>query len=250
MPPIFDPKEAAAAVKRRAVEPALPIGPSPEREAVRRITASSAAAALPSLAIGGVPAVGGLVQGAMDKDAITRWNKMVKFFVKQDDPEAKNAKAAIRQLLSISEGVTLVNELWALFGGRGERGEHSIEVRFVDKLPKDVEGAGGVFQPEEKNARLYTVYILNDKTPEGSLMTIWPQGKGKTLTSLSTDPASNMARTLHHELLHVWYLNTQDEPSEKYRTGHADVGKREIRDVFWNRLETFTNQQDHFTGHI
>jgi hypothetical protein len=247
MPPIFDPKEAAAAVKRRAVEPAMPIGPSPEREAVRRITASSAAAALPSLAMGGAPAAGGLAQTGMDEDAEKIWKTIKHAEVKSVDPAKKEGKVrlaalAMGRLLSLPEGAALVKQLGRIFGDR-----QALQIRFVDKLEKDVEKAGGYATPESAGAAQYSIFIKNQPDIPGNQWVDWPSDKAaRVVTSWSTDAVSGMAMTLFHELLHVWFMNTHN--GVQYPTGHGeDVGAGEFDDDFWNRLVKFSEEQDILT---
>jgi hypothetical protein len=241
MPFIHDKEPAAAAWRRVLEKPAL-LDPT-QRQEIRRVLAQTPMSDLASLALGGLPglpAVGGLVQGALNKDALTLWNKMARFVVETEDgpakkesPEWKRANQAFQQLLSLPEGIELVQQLGGLFG---DRDQPTFEIHFVDKLQKDFEGAGGYFVPEA---------IKNDTPMQGVFSREWPQGPGDKISSLSVDPASNMARTLHHELLHVWYLNTQSD--QQYPTGHKDVSKREIAQLFWDRLEKFAEQQDDYT---
>ncbi len=246
--PFIQDKEPAAAVWRRFLEKsATPLGPVPDRQEVRRILAQSPTAALPALAMGGLPAVGGLVQGATNEDAQTVWSKIADVKTKAEPgqpetPQQTRAHQAIQQMLSIPEGITLVRQLGRLFG---KRDKPTLEIHFVNKLKKDFEGAGGYFVPEEKGQPKYQIYIRNDTPMEGVFSREWPQGEGPKISSLSVDSASNMARTLHHELLHVWYLHTQDDG--EYPTGHGDVGEREIAQLFWDRLKKFAEQQDDFT---
>jgi hypothetical protein len=249
MPFIHD-KEPAAAVWRRILEKPALLDPALRQE-IRRVLAQSPMPDLASLAMGGLPAAGGLVQGAVKEDPFTLWKRMVKFDVerrtpagpgKQESPEMARAKQAIRQMLSLPDGIELIQQLGLLFG---DRDQPTFEVHFVNELKKDFEGAGGYFVPEKKDQSKYQIYIKNDTPMDGVFSREWPQGPGEKISSLSVDPASNMARTLHHELLHVWYLHTQSD--KQYPTGHKDVGEREIAQLFWNRLRAFAEQQDDFT---
>jgi hypothetical protein len=246
--PKFDQKEAAAVLRRRAAAQDT-VAPMPGRQQLRRILAAAPGAALPGLAMGGVPAAGGQVE-RIDKDANGQWVKLAQMFVQTADPEEKEkskvlASQAIGMLLSIREGIDLVGELARLFARRKEK---PLRIHFVDKLPDgDIEGAGGYFDPPDKNAAVYDVYIRNERQT-GGMYRQWPPGatqKDPRILSSSTGPVSGMARTLHHELLHIWFLNTQS--GVEHESGHGDVDKGEIEPLFWNRLKSFGEQQDDFT---
>lgn len=246
MPLTFDEKHRAPALR--------PPGPASadarlQRQTIRRILGSGAASALPSLAMGGVPAVGGLVQGAMDQDAKALWEKITRIFVQTERPEAEKegvknrARLALGQLLSTAEGSALVRELARLFGPK------SLEIHFVDKLEKSFEtGAAGYFHPRDKGQKSYRIFLRNESGGADSLFRQYPQASGEKdpkILSSSTGPASRMAATLYHELLHVWFLNTQT--GVEHETGHGDVDKFEIEPLFWQRLKSFAEQQDDFT---
>ena len=257
MPFIHDKEPAAAAWRRILEKPAL-LDPALRQE-VRRILAQSPMPDLASLALGGLPAAGGLVQGAVQEPA-NFWTMATVYVqtqksgplqkIEQPDGTAKEGKSpamtraeeAVSQMLSISEGAKLIQSLGQLFA---KRKKPKLEIHFVNKLEGDFENAGGYFVPEEKGQSTYKIYIKNDTPMAGVSWREWPQGSGSKITSFSVDPASNMARTLHHELLHVWYLNTQSD--DEYPTGHKDVGEREISQLFWDRLKAFAEQQDELT---
>ncbi|HKR66140.1 MAG TPA: hypothetical protein VJZ00_20585, partial [Thermoanaerobaculia bacterium] len=57
------------------------------------------------------------------------------------------------------------------------------------------------------------------------------------------DAESQMAAAIHHELTHVWFLNTH--PGAGYPTGHGtDVEAGQVEDAFSDRLQAFATDMD------
>jgi hypothetical protein len=120
-----------------------------------------------------------------------------------------------------------VNSLWRLASNRG-RLVFRIGVTFVDQLPQHLIGrdpASGVFTPRDETASRYEVYVRQEQPPIAGGITLG----GTTASGIAyahTDPESEMATTMQHELLHVEFVRTLrggHETSYPFepRTGHA-----------------------------
>ena len=72
---------------------------------------------------------------------------------------------------------------------------------------------------------------------------MWPGGSSGVNFSYShADSESSMASTLHHELLHIWFLHSGTDAI--YPTGHGDVERGQIEPVFLDRVRAFSGELD------
>ncbi|MDB4950966.1 MAG: hypothetical protein JWM27_3615, partial [Gemmatimonadetes bacterium] len=184
-------------------------------------------------------------------DAADSWTELGAT-VEADGERSAAANEAVRRMMATASGAELVNSLWRAFCGRG-RCRTRITVRFMDRLPPDAveAGAAGQFSPPDRGAARYTVLVRNElpdphpHVPQRGDHRSWPgddSARAINIDYTHTDPASTMADTLYHELLHVWYVNTQHDTT--YPTGHDDVRQAEISPVFLGRLRSFAAEMD------
>lgn len=181
-------------------------------------------------------------------DPQASWDALVNFDVTPDTPEnQQRAKDAIQRVIKTKEGALLVNQLWNTFAtGKKHRLTSSIAVHFVDTLPKGVTDATGFFSPSLAGASQYDVSVRNEQPPPAGVISLGGTWPGKPATQsyyyAHTDAESVMGATLFHELLHVWFVNTQT--GAVYPTGHQDVLKDQIDPLFFSRLKTFSGELD------
>jgi len=171
----------------------------------------------------------GVAQRVAGVDAPDSWDELIggpAFAPDSPDRRARGEEAK-RRLLAIREGQRLVNSLWRL-ASRQSRLVFRIGITFVDQLPQHLAGrdpASGVFTPTDENASRYEVYVRQEQPSAPGTITLG----GTTASGIPfahTDPESEMATTLQHELLHVEFVRTVRggyETSYPYepRTGHG-----------------------------
>lgn len=167
------------------------------------------------------------------------WRELVT--VKSLGPEKTRANQSIEILLETPMGRTLIRRLWEHFHDRETNKLSSrIYVYYKSLMPED---EGGSIYPDTPNAEIYEVQVKNvPPTPAGVLPGgEWPGGKGWcNFQFLYASPEHAMADTLFHELLHIWFLNTQSDPN--WPTGHGDVKKCEINVTFHKLLKEYAQQ--------
>ncbi|HEX9776197.1 MAG TPA: DUF4157 domain-containing protein [Actinomycetota bacterium] len=180
------------------------------------------------------------------EDARESWEALVSRVVIQPNDEQTRARAqeAIRRFLHLPSGAALINSTWStLCGGRRTCGAR-IEVRFVDELAEGFDSADGHFEETDFG---YRVHVENRRPSAGGGITLggsWPGGSQPNIDIHFThsEPESAMASTLHHEMLHVWFVNAR--PDAHYETGHGDVMRGQIDPEFLERLQAFSRELD------
>ena len=155
-----------------------------------------------------------------------------------------------------------MNSLWNLFcRGRG-RCRSRINVIFLDTFPPHILDElppgyppSGHFEPETSNEPEYNVRVLDrpDSGPRSRRLfshESWPDPSVPpyTIRFTHSDPTSQMATTLYHELLHVWFVNAR--PRSTYPTGHGAVELGQFEDEFFRHLQDFTAQIDEVESRI
>ncbi len=186
-------------------------------------------------------------------DAEDSWRALVTQVVQpRNGGREERAREAVRRYLMTVTGQRLINQLWTLFCSRGRGACRSrITASFLDQRSGGWEQAGGYFGPDEPNAAEYRVDVRNifPPDPDSRSRTLWGEwGTGSEQVSWThVDPESDMANALFHELLHVWFVNTQADlqnsvPPDPLHTGHADPYRGEIDPLFSRRYRAFATE--------
>jgi hypothetical protein len=193
--------------------------------------------ALPARA-GAGPAVSrspaGVAQRTPGVDADDSWRELIVgvTVVPEEKGRRDRGEEASKRFRMLPAGVRLINSLWRLARGKSKL-RFRIGVWFVDQLPKAVQGiadAAGWFHPEDSNADRYDVYVKN----------VHPYTGGGVTIAAFTDPESNMAETLHHELLHVEFVRAG--LGIRWPTGHGPDPAKQTEPLFAERTQAFANE--------
>ncbi|HTE83387.1 MAG TPA: DUF4157 domain-containing protein [Dehalococcoidia bacterium] len=193
----------------------------------------------PSAGVPPLPSRAGVTQFTPGVDAEDSWREVAsEAFVPNDPPIRARGIEARRRLLQTREGQRLVNSLWHLSRDRARRPRFGIDVAFRTELPPEwaaVDNPAGYFEPELPDARRYSIGIKDRPPREPGAVA------GTRVISNFTDPESEMAETLDHELEHVEFVRTTGtEPGVRYRTGHGPLGvERQGDPVFRERVDAF-----------
>jgi hypothetical protein len=169
--------------------------------------------------------------------------------------------AALNRLASRRSGKRLLQELHDIFWDPALKAFRAeITIDFVRTLDQDDDlGAGGYVRPQGPGAARYRIVA---QYPPEAMAAVEPGvfGSGGVISGLSywpptaeghescriyysySDPASVLAETLYHELLHIWYFYRGADGL--YPTGHGDASKCEIADDFLTRIKTFIAELD------
>lgn len=174
------------------------------------------------------------------------WDALVRVIPIRPASRRSVVEEAINRLLRLPSGARLVNRLWSVLR-RGSSRSH-VTLQFVDEIPEGIEGADGFFQPDSPNQPAYSVFVryrepLSAERRRNTLGGMWPGGSsGIGFSYTHADSESSMASTLHHELLHIWFLHSGTDAI--FPTGHRDVERGEIEPVFLDRLREFSAELD------
>lgn len=167
-----------------------------------------------------------------------------------DQPERRGpVQEAVNRLLRLAEGARLVNQLWHVFCGGRSACRSRVRITFVDSDRRLDTGdsASGHFSPDAPNEPVYEILVryrapLSPEVRNRTLGGSWPGGTTQDIHYTHADSESDMANTLFHELLHVWFLHAH--PNAHYPTGHGNVQKGQIEPVFMDRLRAFSRELD------
>lgn len=136
-----------------------------------------------------------------------------------------------------------------------------FKLRFGERQPGDLE-AGHIepetFYPDPSTAdpnalrnHVYTIFITNERASltggGGTLLrSSYPDPGDSCFDYSFSDPVSQMAATLYHELLHLWWMNTI--PSDRNNSGHGtNLGSCSNYEAeFIRRLRGFYRVMDAF----
>jgi len=246
--------ELAHVVQQRGsastLSPSLEVGPvdAPEEREAEHAAGAVAGGGRAAVAAGGAPAL----RRVPGKDAQESWDALVEGVeVRDADKESRDtagrrarADEAVKRMLQTASGQKLANQLYAAFCKK-DRCRTKIRVVFADRVPGN---EAGLFEPSDAGAPRYTVYVKHVFPPTPGAIQLpggcWPDNKAPATVCYSyADPASDMANTLYHESLHVWFVNTQGD-SAIYPTGHMDVNKGEIDPLFLKKLREMSADLD------
>lgn len=193
-----------------------------------------------------------MLQREPGQNADESWQALVTKVVEPAEAGRQaRADEAIRRYLQTRNGQQLINQLWTLFFGRRGGSRSRIVASFLDQRRGGWDQAGGYFGPDQPRAREYRADVRNRFPPDPNERgrTLWGEwGSGEQQVSWThTDPESDMANTLYHELLHVWFINTQTDlqgsiPEDPLHTGHGDPYQGEIHPLFARRYRAFVTE--------
>ncbi len=189
------------------------------------------------------------IQRTPGEDAQDSWDAIIES-VQLPEGEARQrvAREAIRRFLLTTSGANLVHSLWRMFCRGQQRCRSRISVLFPLERPPETTDASGKFDPDTPNAPRYTVWVQSREPRDPNSRAIplggsWPTPRNALIVFSYTDPESSMASTLHHELLHVWFVNARR--SALFPTGHgANVERGEIEPEFLRYLRRFSGELD------
>jgi hypothetical protein len=205
-----------------------------------------------------MPASPNILRRVPGKDAADSWKGIVGQ-VQIENPTAEKkatTTTVLNRFLQISSGQRLINDVWNLFCRGKRRCQADVTIHMVDALPPEIGGgADGSFFPPEKDEPHYDVYVLyrapltEDERRTKTHIGQWPQGKSDLQIFYTAEESeSNMATTLFHELLHVWFIN--QGVYSAYKTGHWDVEKGEFEVVYFERLKEAYKEIDELEAKI
>lgn len=193
-----------------------------------------------------------LLQRKPGVNATDSWKDLVSnVFIPRSAKRQKAAREAIKRYLATKIGEQQINTLWKILRKGRKNRKVKIIIKFVISMPKGSVKGAGKFDPGYPDAPVYTIHVMSlEPHPANkqsiSLPGVWPSNKAPLRVYLSlTDPESSMAETLHHELLHIWYIHARRKtgPRGYARTGHgADIEKGDIEPEFLQELQKFANE--------
>lgn len=152
-------------------------------------------------------------------------------------PHDEVAREAVARLLRTRGGGRLVADLCTVLPVGGDWPESRIQVRFVARLRGLESSVDGLFRPLTRGAESYELVVHRrrpeaDEEPTVFVFGEYPSNPDCAFVYFYQEPASVMAQTLFHELLHVWFLNAEHDREPRYPTGHGDVERCEFEDAF------------------
>jgi Domain of unknown function (DUF4157) len=193
----------------------------------------------------------GTAQRTPGVDAQDSWNDLIlqTTFAPRTDERIARGNEATKRFLSIAEGRRLINRLWRLAHLR-KKAQFGIGVSYVDQLPAaaGTSPAIGWFTPSNNWANRYDVYVEQITPPPPGVIQL---PGGKTASGIyyeHSDPASDMAATLHHELMHVEFVRAELAGTDPYtgdpRTGHGANPEKDTDPLFFEREQAANKQLD------
>jgi hypothetical protein len=165
--------------------------------------------------------------------ALFRWNSICKYGVQYfvDLPSHRYRQDKCKTVLKLFEKVPRSKALLVDIPRVSNRKIESVTVYFTSRKTLET-GTAGMFEPMAPQAKRYSVFV---KIQDSSIL------MGTTGRRVGGEnDVIRMAGTLHHEILHVWYVNYSHDPRRdskvlpgiRFPTGHNDVTKGEIEPLF------------------
>ena len=194
-------------------------------------------------------------------DAKQSWEKLIgeKTIVNESQDAEKQQRAAksIDIFLKTSSGQWLITELDKLFSSKKFCKETHINLIFVDKVVDTVgngEGINGQADSNDSDLLIcdntinYRIQVKYQEPDSPGTIIPYRQTSEGIFHSYS-DAESEMAHTLYHELLHIWFINNLGgKKGIKFETGHgdinADVDGNKIEPVFCKKIQSFVKDID------
>jgi Domain of unknown function (DUF4157) len=199
----------------------------------------------------------GIPQRVPGVDARDSWREVVRAFTvdPREPGREQRATEARRRFLALAEGARLINALWSLaHPGGSYPPRFGVTVAFVDQIPaadgeegSEPTTAEGRCEPDDPAAPHYFVWVKNQQ-PE--LPDPFRMGR-ITVSGIDfshTDPESEMASTLHHELLHVEFLRAG--LGDVWPTGHGSDPGTQTEPLFLRRERAIHDELETFETRI
>lgn len=195
----------------------------------------------------------GVAQRTPGVDAQDSWNELIAgvAFAPDSAERRDRGNEATSRFLGIREGKRLINALWRIAHPK-KKLNFKVGVSYVDQLPAaaGTAPASGWFTPRDDTASRYDVYVKHVAPPSpGS----WTLPGGTTASGIAythSDPESDMATTLQHELMHVEFVRQQlagmdysVNPPE-IGTGHKSNPLKDTDPLFLERETAAHNQMN------
>jgi hypothetical protein len=186
-------------------------------------------------------------------EARAAWEEMVTVSIERQ-PMADAARQSVDRLLATESGRWLLGELADTYidpvlQSRRPR----IAVAFVDLLPEGAYEDNGYYRPVDPGAETYEVLVkyvpvVNERTRTIVLFGVYPDNSACDIIFWYQEPASSMAHTLFHELLHVWYIHEYRFEKRKYPTGHGNARWCQFEEDFLELLRAHAHELDELEG--
>jgi len=200
---------------------------------------------------------GSIAPGSADSEVLQRtpgvdaedsWRAMAAGELEVEPDEAlrrTQALEAVRRFLRVPAAQRMVNGLYNRFRS-GDGCRLRFRTRFVPRL-----GSAGRFDPEtpvpRSGSQTYVVSVLQtDPSWRGSTFSSTWGGGEYALSERYRQEDSYLASALHHEVTHVWFVNTFRDA--EYSTGHGIPEQGEIDPRFFRQLRSFATQLQRLEG--
>ena len=205
-----------------------------------------------------------VIRRTAGKDAADSWDELVTPIFPRKKSTNERAKKAVGRLRATAANAKLINDLWKLFclprnqaktariksckRSNSTKCMTRIFIEFHDSLAHvgtdDPDGHAG---PAAECASRYTVSIKNKTPVTGRIFTTryYPDiNAPERFAFTHQDPETEMAATLFHELLHLWWYSGRTKwihvpgiYEQVIETGHGTDPESDIETAFLNRLK-------------
>src|ERR1019366_2861953 len=186
-----------------------------------------------------------------DPAALTSWQNMV-----QVSPGANaDEQEAINRFLQSSEGVSLEEALQKMFCSHPDK---SCWPRIRITFGQTSNAEGGEFFPDKFFPNpydpesepgwpqfFYDVTVLPQKKDSPATPPYyWPGGSLPCISYSFSSRASQMATTIYHELLHIWWINNSQQDENTGHGGRTDNCSSYAEPFFMKKLKDFYADMD------
>ena len=192
----------------------------------------------------------GVAQRIPGVDAEDSWRELVSESFVPDEPGIRSRGTEARaRFLQAQTGQRVINSLWHLSRDRVRRPRFDVGLAFRAQMPSQVRSldADGFFEPDAPDANHYSVSVKDVRPRDYPSITIGGT-TGEGVAFSHTDPESDMASTIHHELWHIDFLRRG--LGIRWPTGHGDVSRGEVEPAFREGIASFSHDIDAIEGRI
>jgi hypothetical protein len=186
-------------------------------------------------------------------EARATWEKLITVSIERQ-PMADAARRSIERLLDTESGRWLIGELADTYIDPVVLSTRPrIVVGFVGLLPPGAYEDNGYYRPVDPGADEYEVLVklvpvVDELTRSIVLFGVYPDNSACDIIFWYQEPASSMAHTLFHELLHVWYIHEYRFEKRKYPTGHGNARWCQFEEDFLDLLRAHAHELDELEG--
>jgi hypothetical protein len=187
------------------------------------------------------------------KEARAIWDEMVAVNAERR-PMIDAAQHSVDRLFATENGRWLIGELGDTYiDPITQSTRPRIVVGFVDLLPPEAYEDNGYYRPVDPGAEEYEVLVkfvpvVDELTRSIVLFGIYPDNSACDIIFWYQEPASSMAHTLFHELLHIWYIHEYRFETRKYPTGHGNARWCQFEEDFLELLRAHAHELDELEG--